>query len=102
MTQRRTTRSVEMSARAVSEGIVTLPEGITYLAMAGHVNGEFPHAADPEGCDASLLITFRGLAMGADQMDLWCTREEAHEGQHVAHIRRGQPVVAWTDEEVRR
>lgn len=96
--QRRVTRTVEMSARAVAEGLATLPEGVSYLYLGGPVAmGYFPHAADPGGCDATLLIRFKGSALGVDSIDAWCTREEQHGGQHVAHLDRGIPMVAWTD-----
>lgn len=97
MSERRVTRTVEVSARAVAEGMVTLPDGVTYLAVLGHEVGEFPHAADPEGCDAVLVIRFRGTALGVDMIDAWCTREDGHNGQHVAHLQRGMPLTAWTD-----
>lgn len=97
MSARRVTRTVEVSARAVAQGMVTLPEGVTYLAMLGHAAGEFPHAADHEGCDAALVIRFKGSALGVDMIDAWCTREDGHDGQHVAHLQRGMPLTAWTD-----
>lgn len=96
---KRVTRNVEMSGRAIAEGIFTLPDGVTYLSLLGHSEGEFPHAHNPEGCDAALHIHLKGRVLGKDLLDPWCTREAEHEGPHVAHIYTGTPIAAWTDQD---
>jgi hypothetical protein len=95
--ERRVTRRAELPKRVLIDGIRELPEGVLWLQLpALGAAGEFPRAASPEGCDAALLV---GLALtGASDMDLWCTREEAHEGPHVAHAGRGLPLAAWVDD----
>jgi hypothetical protein len=98
---RKVTRSGEVSLRALQAGVVTLPEGVSYLRIPGIGEaGDFPHRAiDPTSavCDAALLIRVVGGIGGGHDWDPWCTRDHGHPDLHVANLAPGAPIAAWTD-----
>jgi hypothetical protein len=95
MSERTATHRVIFDFKAARRGARTLPEGLTWVNAPGIPAplGDFPHAEYGGTCQAALLI-LSGHRVVADP---WCTRELDHADQHVAHIRPGVPVFAWTD-----
>lgn len=103
MIEHQITRRGELSAAGINAGIVTLPEGVSFIAVPGRlIEGEFPHVPmfdGPDPCPAALAIHVRGGASGGHTWEPWCTRGAGHPEPHVAHLQLGQPIAAWTDEE---